>query len=205
MAQPGEVVLFSPGTSSFDMFKSYADRGNQFRALVQALPRRPTPNSRLPQPLTPNQAMPAVPPTPRVKLRSTSRRVPRARRQRGGAVGKPNRSQHALSRAILVMLLLHVVAVGGILAFSLIKERNPAPAAGRRASSKRKIPSCPRRPAADDRTRAGRGRAAADVHVVRPGETLTRIANANGVSLEALVAANGADHRQQRLAYRARN
>jgi UDP-N-acetylmuramoylalanine--D-glutamate ligase len=37
-ARPGEVVLFSPGTSSFDMFKSYADRGNQFRALVQALP-----------------------------------------------------------------------------------------------------------------------------------------------------------------------
>ncbi len=37
IAQPGEVVLFSPGTSSFDMFKSYADRGNQFRALVQDL------------------------------------------------------------------------------------------------------------------------------------------------------------------------
>ncbi|HZR78204.1 MAG TPA: hypothetical protein VFA58_03305, partial [Chthoniobacterales bacterium] len=37
-AKEGEVVLFSPGTSSFDMFKSYADRGDQFRALVQALP-----------------------------------------------------------------------------------------------------------------------------------------------------------------------
>ncbi len=37
-AKRGEVVLFSPGTSSFDMFKSYADRGDQFRALVQALP-----------------------------------------------------------------------------------------------------------------------------------------------------------------------
>jgi UDP-N-acetylmuramoylalanine--D-glutamate ligase len=31
----GEVVLFSPGTSSFDMFKNYADRGNQFRQIVQ--------------------------------------------------------------------------------------------------------------------------------------------------------------------------
>jgi UDP-N-acetylmuramoylalanine--D-glutamate ligase len=39
-AQPGEVVLFSPGTSSFDMFKSYADRGDQFRALVHALPKQ---------------------------------------------------------------------------------------------------------------------------------------------------------------------
>ena len=38
LARPGDVVLFSPGTSSFDMFKSYADRGDQFRALVQTLP-----------------------------------------------------------------------------------------------------------------------------------------------------------------------
>jgi UDP-N-acetylmuramoylalanine--D-glutamate ligase len=34
---PGDVVLFSPGTSSFDMFKSYADRGNQFREIIQEL------------------------------------------------------------------------------------------------------------------------------------------------------------------------
>ena len=39
IAKPGEIVLFSPGTSSFDMFKSYADRGDQFRALVHALPK----------------------------------------------------------------------------------------------------------------------------------------------------------------------
>ncbi len=38
VARSGETVLFSPGTSSFDMFKSYADRGDQFRALVRALP-----------------------------------------------------------------------------------------------------------------------------------------------------------------------
>ena len=37
IAKPGDVVLFSPGTSSFDMFKSYADRGNQFRNLVQEM------------------------------------------------------------------------------------------------------------------------------------------------------------------------
>lgn len=36
-AGPGDVVLFSPGTSSFDMFKNYADRGNQFREIVQSI------------------------------------------------------------------------------------------------------------------------------------------------------------------------
>lgn len=41
IAHAGETVLFSPGTSSFDMFKSYADRGDQFRALVRELPDPP--------------------------------------------------------------------------------------------------------------------------------------------------------------------
>jgi UDP-N-acetylmuramoylalanine--D-glutamate ligase len=36
-ARPGDVVLFSPGTSSFDMFKNYGERGNQFKAAVHAL------------------------------------------------------------------------------------------------------------------------------------------------------------------------
>jgi len=36
LAAPGDVVLFSPGCSSYDMFKDFEDRGNQFRALVQA-------------------------------------------------------------------------------------------------------------------------------------------------------------------------
>jgi UDP-N-acetylmuramoylalanine--D-glutamate ligase len=36
-ARAGDIVLFSPGTSSFDMFKNYGDRGNQFRAIVQSL------------------------------------------------------------------------------------------------------------------------------------------------------------------------
>jgi UDP-N-acetylmuramoylalanine--D-glutamate ligase len=40
LASAGDVVLFSPGTSSFDMFKSYADRGDQFRKLVQTFPQR---------------------------------------------------------------------------------------------------------------------------------------------------------------------
>jgi len=37
LTAPGGVVLFSPACSSFDMFKSYEDRGEQFAALVRKL------------------------------------------------------------------------------------------------------------------------------------------------------------------------
>ena len=37
VAEPGDSVLFSPGFASFDMFKNFSDRGDQFRAHVQAL------------------------------------------------------------------------------------------------------------------------------------------------------------------------
>ncbi len=37
LAQPGDVVLLSPACASFDMFRDYADRGEQFVAAVQAL------------------------------------------------------------------------------------------------------------------------------------------------------------------------
>jgi UDP-N-acetylmuramoylalanine--D-glutamate ligase len=40
LARPGDVVLFSPGCSSFDMFKDFEDRGDQFRALIQAKARQ---------------------------------------------------------------------------------------------------------------------------------------------------------------------
>ena len=37
IAQPGDVVLLSPGCASFDMFRNFYDRGDQFRELVNAL------------------------------------------------------------------------------------------------------------------------------------------------------------------------
>lgn len=37
LAKPQNVVLFSPASASFDMFKDFADRGNQFKKLVNEL------------------------------------------------------------------------------------------------------------------------------------------------------------------------
>lgn len=37
LAEPGTTVLFSPGTSSFDMFSGYEERGDSFRQAVLAL------------------------------------------------------------------------------------------------------------------------------------------------------------------------
>jgi len=37
LANPADTVLFSPGTSSFDMFRNYGERGNHFKKLVNQL------------------------------------------------------------------------------------------------------------------------------------------------------------------------
>jgi UDP-N-acetylmuramoylalanine--D-glutamate ligase len=41
LAQPGDVVLLSPGGTSFDLFRDFEDRGHQFKAQVLALPEGP--------------------------------------------------------------------------------------------------------------------------------------------------------------------
>ena len=140
--------------------------------------------------------MPAVPSSPRVKLRSTSRRVPRTRSSEAAPVPEidPEPTMR-LSRAILVMLLLHVVAVGGFIASSRIREHDLKRASGDTSAAVEADDSLSQAKS----TEAGRVKTDAavptrpSVHVVRQGETLMRIANENGVTLAALVAANGAN------------
>jgi len=39
LAQPGDTVLLAPACASFDMFRDFEDRGDQFKAAVRSLPR----------------------------------------------------------------------------------------------------------------------------------------------------------------------
>ena len=36
-AQPGDVVMMSPASASFDCFKNFMERGDRFKQLVHAL------------------------------------------------------------------------------------------------------------------------------------------------------------------------
>ena len=37
LAKPGEIVLFSPASASFDMFRNFAERGKEFKKCVNDL------------------------------------------------------------------------------------------------------------------------------------------------------------------------
>ena len=37
IAEEGQIVLFSPASASFDMFKNFEERGNKFKELVEKI------------------------------------------------------------------------------------------------------------------------------------------------------------------------
>ena len=161
-------------------------------------------------------------PQPRTKLRATMARRPTARDLNGESLNydaepEPNMR---LSRAIAVVLLLHIVAIGGVLAFSLIKDRAPQPLTrGKPGASGAVIAPAVVTTASPTSTPAGSKRSETagaplekvlsaspapananpatrppktTTYVVRPGQTLARIASDNSVSLGALIAVNDA-------------
>ncbi len=87
-----------------------------------------------------------------------------------------------LSRAILVMLLLHVVAVGGILAFSLIKERGQSHATtgpGSNAVEAEDSDVAPTKVEGHDADHSGTepNGTLAGTHPTHASDTITRVSN----------------------------
>ena len=127
--------------------------------------------------------MPAVPIQPRVKHRTAAtRRVPRTRANDTEAAAPDPEPNMRLSRALLVMLLLHVVAVGGILAFSLIKEHGRSHAVGSPAGNAVEaedsdVPPVKVEGHGDDRSPAEAGGTLAGPRPARTDEPITRVAN----------------------------
>ncbi|OAI43263.1 hypothetical protein AYO41_02245 [Verrucomicrobia bacterium SCGC AG-212-E04] len=163
-------------------------------------------------------------PQSRTKLRATM-----ARRSGSRELGSDSLNYDAepepnmrLSRAIAVVLLLHIVAVGGVLAFSLIKDRAPQPLTRTKPATASAaatpistgppatVPVANTTPAPkrNDSTAApfekvlsaspasanptAPAKPRTTTYVVRNGETLARIASENSVSLGSLIAVNDA-------------
>jgi len=113
------------------------------------------------------------------------------------------------SHALVVVLVLHILAVGGVFAFNTLKGRHPAqdrtkpavagkvvsaskpdviaaPANKKTAPAREAAPSVANK--SPEKTQAEAGAA---THAVAAGDTLTRIAAANKTTVEAIEKANG--------------
>lgn len=135
--------------------------------------------------------MPAVPIQPRVKHRAAAtRRVPRTRASDSESAVAPDPEPNMrLSRAILVMLLLHVVAVGGILAFSLIKEHGRSHAVANPTSSAVEAEDSDTPPKVEsrdnNRSPVDPSGALTTARTARSNEPITRVANEPSTSSPA--------------------
>ena len=76
--------------------------------------------------------------TPRKKLRAAAQRSAAKYTEEDYSAEEPNVK---LSRAFVVVLLLHVVAVGGIFAFSALKDHQTGSAAGKAEPADQKLPA----------------------------------------------------------------
>ncbi|GAB4166031.1 MAG: hypothetical protein Fur0032_03170 [Terrimicrobiaceae bacterium] len=89
------------------------------------------------------------------------------------------------SHALFVVLILHVIAVGGVIAFNSIKSGQTKTSVAASGATT---------PKTEGETPKAGGKASSPVvktHTVAEGDTLTRIAATHGTSIEALERANG--------------
>ena len=141
---------------------------------------------------------PPVRRTPRKRLRAAAQRAPARYAEEEYVSEEPNVK---LSRAFVVVLLLHVVAVGGIFAFSALKDRQLA------ANSTLLTGGNSNRPTADSSARLTATKTSAttndlrtakyeepsgnpSTHKVKSGETLASIAAEAGCTVRDLELAN---------------
>jgi LysM repeat protein len=127
--------------------------------------------------------------TPRKKLRAAAQRSSAKYAEEDYYAEEPN---VRLSRAFVVVLLLHVVAVGGIFAFSALKDRQQTSPLGKgnSANSKSSIGSGIQSGSGSPRPSGELSQAANSVHKVKGGETLASIASQYGLTVRDLEQAN---------------
>lgn len=101
-----------------------------------------------------------------------------------GAEEEPNMK---FSHALMVVLALHVLAVGGVFAFNSLKARQGPSKASAAAETAAATPEAAPAPAA--KTGGGTGR----THTVAANDTLSHIASTYKVSIEAITSENGID------------
>jgi LysM repeat protein len=95
------------------------------------------------------------------------------------------------SHALIVVLALHVIAVGGVFAFNSIKARQSSTA---KTSAKSESATLPSAAAAQSKTSSAQpdsGAKTGKTHSVQAGDTLSRIAALHKVSVESLEKENG--------------
>jgi LysM repeat protein len=97
-----------------------------------------------------------------------------------------------LSRAFVVVLLLHVVAVGGIFTFSALKDgQQPNPLRKADSANSKSGPASGNQSAPGSPHQSGElGQAANTIHKVKGGETLASIASQYGLTVHDLEQAN---------------
>lgn len=133
------------------------------------------------------------PPTPRrVPKRLPIRRILPARAASSNDEVDDYEGDHEpsmkLSHAFIVVLLLHVLAVGGVFAFNTLKSNDREKTAAPEPVATKSIPAPPPAPAAAQPAPAAKSGPA---YTVVAGDTLTRIASQNKTTVEALEKANG--------------